>query len=141
MAIIEAIRDYIKNCPYLEEYGKVMVDFLAENDDVYSIEPVPVNPVIRTYTDGSREEQYAFNFATRFYYSEEVQNNIDNIGFFENFRDWLKQNTDNNIFPTLDEGLTPSLIEATSSGYLFDISGNLSSARYQIQCRLIYDVD
>ena len=139
MKIIESVKNFILTCPFLAELAKVNVDFLPESPDTYSIEEVPTSAVIRTYLDGTQERQYVFVFASRLYYSDEVKNNIENSGFYEDFSDWLDEQTNNGNLPIMREGLTPSKIEAMSSGYLFDISGDLSNARYQIQCRLIYD--
>lgn len=139
MKIIESVKNFILTCPFLAELAKVNVDFLPESPDTYSIEEVPTSAVIQTYLDGTQERQYVFVFASRLYYSDEVKNNIENSGFYEDFSDWLDEQTNNGNLPIMREGLTPSKIEAMSSGYLFDISGDLSNARYQIQCRLIYD--
>ena len=139
MKIIESVKNFILKCPFLDELSAINVDFLPDSPDTYSIEEVPTNSVIRTYLDGSQERQYVFVFASRFYYSDETKNNIENSGFYEDFSDWLDEQTKNGNLPIMREGLTPTKIEAISSGYLFDISGDLSNARYQIQCRLIYD--
>lgn len=139
MKIIESVKNFILTCPYLEELKTLNVDFLPESPDTYSIEEVPVNAVIQTYVDGTQERQFVFVFASRFYYSDEVKQNIENSGFYEDFSDWLDEQTEKGNLPIMRAGYTPSKIEAMSSGYLFDISGDLSNARYQIQCRLIYD--
>lgn len=139
MKIIESVKNFILTCPFLEELAAINVDFLPDSPDTYSIEEVPTNAVIQTYLDGSQERQFVFVFASRFYYSDETRNNIENSGFYEDFSDWLDEQTKTGNLPVMREGLTPSKIEAMSSGYLFDVSGDLSNARYQIQCRLIYD--
>lgn len=139
MKIIESVKNFILTCPHLAELAAVNVDFLPDSPDTYSLEEVPVNSVIQTYLDGSQEKQFVFVFASRFYYSDETRNNIENCGFYEDFSDWLDKQTEIGNFPIMRDGLTPSKIEAISSGYLFDVSGDLSNARYQIQCRLIYD--
>lgn len=139
MTIIESVKNFILTCPHLNELARISVDFLPEHTDTYSIEEVPCQTVIRRYLDGSSERQFLFVFAARFAYSDELRNNIENSGFFENFENWLEDCTKKEIFPEMKEGLTPSRIEAVSSGYLFDISEDLSESRYQIQCRLIYD--
>lgn len=139
MAIIESIRNYIMKCPILEELKEVNVDFLPENPDTYSIEQTPSEPVVKRYMDGTTDRQITFVFACRMFYSDELINNINNSGFFEKFQDWLFDNSEEGILPELDEGLIPEKIEAISSGYLYDISGDLSNARYQIQCRLLYE--
>ena len=139
MKIIESVKNFILTCPCLDELAAVNVDFLPESASTYSIEEVPVNSVLQTYLDGTQERQFVFVFASRFYYSDETRNNIENSGFYEDFSDWLDEQTKVGNFPIMRDGLTPSKIEAMSSGYLFDVSGDLSNARYQIQCRLIYD--
>ena len=139
MKIIESVKDFILNCPLLAELAAINVDFLPESPDTYSIEQVPTNSVIQTYLDGSQERQFVFVFASRLYYSDETRNNIENCGFYEAFSDWLDEQTKTGNLPIMRDGLTPTKIEAMSSGYLFDVSGDLSNARYQIQCRLIYD--
>lgn len=139
MAIIEAVREYIMTCPLLEDLARINVEFLPEDTSTYSIESVPTQTIISTCIDGSTTRQFVFVFASRLSYTEELKNNIENSGFYEAFENWLEENSENGVFPTLAEGLTPTKIEAMSSGYLFDISGDLSNARYQIQCRLIYE--
>lgn len=137
--IIESIKNFILTCPFLDELKKVNVDFLPENADTYSIEEVPTEVIRKRYIDGSSERQFIFVFASRLRYNDEIRNNISNSGFFEDFQQWLEDCTDNDIFPNMPKGMTPFKIEAMSNGYLFDISGNSEFARYQIQCRLIYD--
>lgn len=139
MSIIESIRDYIMKCPFLEELKEVNIDFLPDNPDTYSIEQTPSEPIVKRYMDGTTDRQITFVFACRMYYSDELINNINNSGFFEKFQDWLFDNSEEGILPKLEENLIPEKIEAISSGYLYDISGDLSNARYQIQCRLLYE--
>jgi len=139
MPIIESIKDYIMTCPFLEELSNVNVDFLPEDPLTYSIEQTPSEPILKRYLDGSTERQITFVFACRMFYSDELINNINNSGFFEKFQEWLFENSENDKLPELEEGLVSYRIEAISSGYLYDISGDLSNARYQIQCRLIYE--
>lgn len=139
MTIIESVTKFIMSCPFLNELAKVNVDFLPADPDTYSVEEVPSETIRKRYLDGSSERQFLFTFAARLNYSDEVRNNIDNSGFFEDFEEWLENCTNEEIFPVMKEGLTPLKIEAISSGYLFDVSGDLSNSRYQIQCRLIYD--
>ena len=139
MTIIESVKNFILKCPYLDELARVNVDFLPEKPETYSIEEEPAQTVVKRYLDGSSQRQFLFVFAARLNYSDEVRNNIENSGFFEDFADWLEECTENDNLPLMKEGLTAEKIEAISSGYLFDISGDLSNSRYQIQCRLIYE--
>ncbi len=134
--IIESVRDYILTCPYLDTLKRLNINFL---DNGYSIEEVPISPVVKSYIDGSSERQFVFTFATRFEYNEEVKNNIDNSGFFEKFEQWLEESQSNGNLPELPDGMTASSIEINSNGYLYGIDNNMAYARYQIQLRLLYD--
>lgn len=139
MTIVESVKNFILTCPLLDNLKRLNIDFLPEDPDTYSIEGIPAPEIVKTYLDGSTERQFVFVFAARFYYSEEVRNNIENSGFYEQFAEWLEEQTEAENLPILGGKKTASKIEAMSSGYLYDIAGDLTNARYQIQCRLIYD--
>ena len=125
MTIIEAIRTYLSDCPMLLNLGsRVKVDFLQEKGKSVSIEPLPVNPV-----------------AVKFPYSDEAAMNVENSGFFEEFADWLEEQNDLDHLPDLGEGKQATKIEVTSNGYLFGITQDMKYGRYQIQCRLLYEVE
>ena len=139
MTITESIKNYLAECPLLGDFKRICVDFLPEDTETYSIEEIPAETILRAYIDGSSVRQFVFVFAARLFYSEETRNNIENSGFYEKFAEWLEKQTEEENLPVLADGKTATKIEAMSSGYLFDVSGDLSNARYQIQCRLIYD--
>lgn len=137
--IIDALRNYIRNCPHLDTFNnaiKVNVNYLEGNPDTYSIEEVPINPIVRKYVNGDSIRQYAFIFTSREPYGADVFQNIDNSGFYEKFADWIENNNDKEIFPLLDNGLEPLAIEVTSTGYAFAVTED--TAQFQIQLRLKY---
>ena len=139
MTIIESVKNFIATCPYFSDMAKIKVDFLDDKNKALSVEEVPTETVLERYLDGSSERQFVFVVAARLRYNDEVRRNINNSGIFENVQNWLEDCTEEGNLPTLGEGLTPLKIEAMSNGYLFGIDGDLANARYQIQCRLIYD--
>ena len=137
--IIDALRNYIRNCPHLDTFNnaiKVNVNYLEGNPDTYSIEEVPINPIVRKYVNGDSIRQYAFIFTSREPYGIDILQNIDNSGFYEKFADWIENNNDKGIFPLLDNGLEPLAIEVTSTGYAFAVTED--TAQFQIQLRLKY---
>lgn len=139
MTIIESVKQFISTCPVFDKLAQVNVNFLPEDTNTYSVEQVPTQQIIKQYIDGSSECQFVFVFASRLQYSDELKNNIDNSGFFELFSNWLEECSRNGNLPQMADGLTPLKIEALSNAYLFDIAGDFTTARYQIQCRLLYD--
>ena len=135
--MIDNIRTYIATCPYLEEYTAVLIDYLEDKTSAYSINNSPAtNPVLSTDVMGNQEKQYLFTFDSKFIWNSEVQQNIDNLNFFENFSNWLEDNNNSDTFPTLDGDLEAIKIEALTNGYMFQSNSN--EAIYRIQCKLTY---
>lgn len=137
--IIDGLRTYIRKCPALRKYNKavkVNVDYLEDKPTTYSIEEVPSDVVIQKYVDGSSKRQYVFVFASRESYSEDVIDNINNSGFYEDFAEWLEEQTNNDNLPFIGDDKEVLKIEAMTNGYAFKT--DVDTARYQIQCRIIY---
>ncbi|MDM0609223.1 chloramphenicol resistance protein [Clostridium perfringens] len=138
MTIIESIRNFIKECPYLEEFEgavRIGVDYLDKETTTYSIEKVPCNPIIKKYVDGSCKKQELFIFSSSESYGQDVFNNLENINFYEKFADWIEEMNIKGELPLLDNKEAEKL-EVTSNGYAF--ATDIDKARYQIQLRLIY---
>lgn len=132
-AIIDIVRDYISKCPCLKEYAELNVEYLADKIETYSVnENAGYDPVIQKYIIGA-DYQFLFTFDSKLYWNEDIQNNIDNSKFFENFKNWLETNNNNKIYPEI-EGIYE--IGATTNGYIF--ATNASEAIYRIQCYLKY---
>lgn len=92
------------------------------------------NPIIKQFLVGS-ERQFLFTFDSKLKWNEDIQNNIDNSKFFENFRKWLEDNKNNKNFPEVSGAYD---IGATTNGYIF--ATNANEAIYRIQCYLNYFV-
>lgn len=131
--IIEKIRDYINKCPLLKEYASLNIEYLQDNATAYSInENSGYNPILHQFLVGS-ERQFLFTFDSKLKWNEDIQNNIDNSKFFENFRKWLEDNKKNKVFPDIEGAYD---IGATTNGYIF--ATNANEAIYRIQCFFNY---
>lgn len=134
--MIEQVRNYVATCPYLKEFAELNVDYLVDKISAYSInEGVSYNPVISKDIIGNEECQFQFTFDARLYWNEEIANNVDNSKFFESFRDWLRENNKNKIFPQIKE-INIQSISAITNGYLF--ATNADEAIYRISCVMNY---
>ena len=137
--IIESLRNYMKNLKCLETFNnaiKVNVNYLEPDTDTYSIEEVPIEPIVKPYVNGDSIRQYAFIFTSREPYGVDVLQNIDNSGFYEKLADEIEINNNKKIFPLLDNGLEPLEIKVTSTGYAFAVTED--TAQFQIQLKLKY---
>ncbi len=131
--MINKVREYIAKCPFLDEYAELNIEYLVDKVKSYSInESAGYNPILNQFICGS-ERQFLFTFDSKLHWNEDIQNNIDNSKFFENFRNWLETNNNNKNFPEV-EGIYK--IEALTNGYIF--ATNADEAIYRIQCKLEY---
>ena len=137
--IIDKIREYFLQCPLLDEPARLNVDYLGVEPVEYTIDSQPTTPVLKRYTDGGALKQYTFVFGSREYYGADVLQNIENSGFFEKFAEWVEEQSEKGNLPELGDNKKAISMEVLTSGYLFGASED--SARYQIQCRLIYYED
>ena len=135
MSIIEAVRTYLCTCPLLKD-GKMNVDYLGAEPTEYTVDSVPVGEVVTSYVDGSSERQFEFIFASREAYGPQVLLQLENAGFYERFAAWIQEQNRQKNFPLLDGGKEAQSIEVVTGGYLF--AGTTDTARYQVQCRLMY---
>lgn len=134
-AIIDSVRSYIMDFPGLQD-GLFCVDYLGADPTEYCIEAVPCDPIYQQYTDGDCLRQFLFVFASREFFSADVEQNTANAAFYAAFMDWIYENNLDGVLPVLD-GHEAISIEVLTSGYVFSADGD--AARYQIQLRLIYE--
>lgn len=136
-SIVEAIRDFIKECPYLPEFHRGLnVDFQGGEVGSYMIESSPGNPYVKRYANGTGIKQFPFLFSSKEMRTEDVKENISNAEFYERFSDWLDECTMQKVFPKLDGRRSPIKIFATTSGYVYDTDNG--TAQYVIQCNFHY---
>ena len=135
--IMGQIRELIKTCPCISAYAKgIGIDHLAEEPECYSIESAPAEPILKKYINGDTKRQQVFVFASREAYGADIRKNIENIGFFQLFSDWMEQISNKKGFIDLGENKIPVKIEALTTGYVFETGEQ--KAKYQIDCRLVY---
>lgn len=134
-SLMDSVRTFLCGCPYLKD-GVFNVDYLSGTPTEYSIDSLPVDPIIKKYVDGSSVRQFVFAFGSVEPYGSDVDNNLANSTFYEDFAAWVDQKNKNKEFPSLGTGKTPMEIQAQGAGYLTENTEN--AARYQVQCRLVY---
>ncbi len=82
--IIESVRAFLQGCPLLTG-DRINVDFLAPEEGGYSINASPAKPIIQQYVNGSSKRQFVFVLASSEYYGEDIRQQLDNIGFYQQF--------------------------------------------------------
>ena len=131
MSVISRIRDFIaEECPCLGDFRELFIDYLEAEEDSYSLEVTPVEPVVKRMINGDTLRRKAFSFCSREFY------NVDTSDFFEEFSEWLETCTAAGKLPKLGEGKEARSLRATTDGYLYDENG--VKCQYRIQCECNY---
>jgi len=135
-AIIESVRDYFLECPYLEDEARLNIDFLGDDPIEYGIYSEPSNQLIKRYVDGDELKQFNFIFTTRTAMSGDLVTQLENSAFFDKLIDWVYQQNKNKNYPKIEGNRHPIKLEILSNGYVS--SSNVDTAVYQIQMSLRY---
>jgi hypothetical protein len=82
-SIIECVKEYFKDCPYLNKLSEINVDYLnvdANDREYWSIEPLEVPIILKKNVLGTKtERQCQFILATRSFFNPLVDTqNIEN---------------------------------------------------------------
>ena len=132
--MVEKIREYfLKHVTLAKEFNNILADFLEDEATTYTIEPVPIEPILTPYADGSALRQFVFHFGSREYYDNSDKQNIENLDFYERFQEEIESNNRKKILPDI-EGIQE--IECLSNGTIQDVQNG--TAKYVVQMRITY---
>jgi len=133
------LRKWFRGCPALSADNRFRIDFLSEDPTEYALYAVPTVIKYRENVLGEaipqRIQELNFIFASKEQYGADVQQNLANLGFYDEVVNWvIEQNAERN-FPTINEGTVISIIP-TLTQYVAEVGSD--SAKYQIQLKLTY---
>lgn len=131
--MIEKIRQYLIDNDIIDENCRINVDFLGEEPTEFAIVPIPVDPILEKYIDGSSLRQYQFQLISVNSYGADVIQNMENSSYYEKLYSLIEDNNSNEILPNVD-GIYS--IECLNNGSILDAGTN--TARYAIQMRITY---
>lgn len=135
--MVEKVRKYLlEHVPLANEFKEILVDFLGEDPTSYSIEPILTDTIVKQYSDGGTLRQFIFQFSSREFYDNSVIQNIENLGFYENFSKAIEYNNYHGILPEID-GVQS--IKCNSGGVLENAESG--TAKYNIQMTIEYYKD
>lgn len=127
------VRDWMKNCPYVQ-------DKFARNNGVKSLEygiyPSPVqmsyheNVLGELVADDTQEAMFILTAKMQY-----LDSNAQRYSFYQNVIDWIEEQNRKGYFPKLNEGRVKS-VNARVSQYVSE--PNRSEERNEIQIRFTY---
>lgn len=133
------LRNLLLTCSYFKDLKAIGVDLLSKDNNVASIEKTPLKSLIEEKVNGDKLKQKGFIIRANFPHSNELENNIKNSDFYDNFEDWIDNLNETRDFPFYTNNKEVYEIEITTCGYLVSINPNLRQACYQIQLIVKYE--
>lgn len=136
---ISKLRDYlfdVIDTLATDNKYQINADMLDNEAENYSLNKIAVDPIVEQWITGYTRYQDVYSFRSKKAYSQDVINNLKNIGFFEEFERIIKENNENKILPEI-EGIES--IECLNCGSM-NIA-NTNTAIFDIQIRIIYGKD
>lgn len=135
---VSKLRDYLFNVIdgiVQDSKYQINVDMLSEDINNYSLDKIPVSSEVERWITGLEIHRDVFIFRSRMAYSQDVINNLKNVGFFEIFESIIKGNNENKILPEID-GIES--IECLNCGTMRD--SNTNTCEFQIQIQIKYTI-
>ena len=133
---INSLREYLcktidtlttnKNC-------KINANMLSKNVNNYSLDKIPTERTVEKWINGCEIHRDVYSFRSRKEYSTNEINNLQNIGFFENFESLIKSNNKKGVLPSI-KGIQS--IECLNCGTM--LSAETNTAIFDIQIQITY---
>lgn len=106
---------------------QINADMLSDEINNYSLNKMPVRSAVERWINGTTIYRDVFSFRSRKAYSPDTINNLENIGFFEQFENLIYQKNKERILPEID-GIQSiqclncaAMINSTTKTAIFDI--------------------
>lgn len=136
---IEELRKYlfeIIDTMIQDNEYQINANMLSNDINNYSLDKIPVDTEVERWIIGPAIHRDVFSFRSRFAYSQDVLNNLKNVGFFEKFEKKIKENNENKILPHID-GI--EAIECLDCGTMNNADTN--TAEFDIQLQITYRIN
>lgn len=135
------IREWLMTCPHIAAADYFGADYLGKNPTEYAVMAVPSDLKYKENILGKRvlreKQEQNFIFAAKVPFGDNVRKNLENLGFFQDVANWIKDQNSGGNFPEWDGGRITA-IECKNTGAA--VQTNTSEARYQFQIKVTYKI-
>lgn len=135
----EQVRTWLRKCPAISQDNRFRVDYLAENPTEYSLFAVPSTISYRENVLGESVptdlQTIDYIFASKETYGADIQQNLANLGFYDEIVAWIIEQNNLRNFPVINGGTVKSIVP-TLTVYPAEVGSD--SAKYQIQIKMTY---
>ena len=114
---------------------QINANMLSNDINNYSLDKIPTNSKVEKWITGLEIHKDMYLFRSRMAYSQDVINNLNNVGFFELFENTISSNNKKGILPEI-EGIES--IECLNCGSMEDADTN--TCEFAIQLQITYKI-
>ena len=114
---------------------QINANMLSNDIDNYSLDRIPTSSQVEKWINGLEIHRDVYSFKSRNAYSQDVINNLSNIGFFEKFENIVKSNNKKGVLPKI-QGIES--IECLNSGTM--LTNETNTAEFDIQIQITYRI-
>ena len=132
---IANVKKFIADCPFLDQFAMVYVDYTDSSPVNYGIEDGG-ETTIETDIAGRRTKQHNYALFSRNYTTEDAKR-IDNAQFNQRFQRWIEEQDDIGNYPKSLAGEEVERMWA-SNGVLVQYDPATKTGLYNIQFYIIY---
>lgn len=135
---IDKLRNYLFvtiNTLTTDSVYQINADFLGDVGD-FSLDKIPTATEVESWIIGVTKRRDIYSFRSRKFYSKDEINNLENIGFFEDFERKIKSNNEEGVLPDIKN---IESIECLNCGTLNSVDGERATFDIQIQITYIDD--
>lgn len=133
---ISKLRDYLVNIINhitKDTNYQINADMLSIDINDYSLDKIPTSSVVERWITGDEIHKDVYSFRSRRAYSQDLINNLENIGFFEQFENIIKNNDKDGILPDIEN---IESIQCLNCATLITTDGK--QAEFSIQIQITY---
>lgn len=134
-----SVREWLRTCPAFAQNAYFGADFLKDDPDLFALYSVPSTLAVRENILGDTEmlprQVQNFILAYRAPYGETVQQNLDNLQFFQTVSAWIWEQNAAHNFPEWDGGEIASIVPTITPVVM---QAGTATARYHMQIRVSY---
>ena len=136
---VEQLRNWFLTCPAILDSNRFRIDYLDKDPTEYAIYAVPSTMTYRENVLGEEVptdiQTLNFIFASKESYGADIQQNLANMGFYDEVILWILEQNAKRNFPAINAGYVKSIVP-TLTAYPAEIGSD--AAKYQIQLRMTY---
>ena len=114
---------------------QINANMLSNDINNYSLDKIPTASAVEKWITGLEIHKDIYSFRSRMSYSQDVMDNLINVGFFEMFEDIIYSNNKKGILPKID-GIEE--IECLNCGSMND--ANTNTCEFDIQLQIKYKI-